>query len=202
MYIQIEYKIFVRKGKKMKKSIAMAAGLVFCLQGFSLLGMMDEEEMVPVQAQEQGLQSFANSANRLNNLLANEYVLYTKTWKFHWNVQGKHFGSLHEFFGKQREQLGGIVDDVAERVRALDVMSDGTLREFSQKSLLRENPLENFDDLTMIALLLQDHEAIIAQIREDSVFANDIGDYGTNNFLCDLLTKHEKMAWMLRAFLR
>lgn len=186
----------------MKKNIVIAATLVFCIQGLSLFGMMDEEKMMPEQAQEQGLQSFANSANRLNNLLANEYVLYTKTWKFHWNVQGKHFGSLHEFFGKQREQLGSIVDDVAERVRALDVMSDGTLREFLQKSPLGENPSENFDDLTMIALLLQDHEAIIAQIREDSVFANDIGDYGTNNFLCDLLTKHEKMAWMLRAFLR
>ena len=180
----------------------MAIALVLCLKGFSLFGMMDEEEMAVVEVQEQALQNFADSANRLNNLLANEYVLYTKTWKFHWNVQGKHFGSLHEFFGKQREQLGGIVDDVAERVRALDVMSDGTLREFLQKSPLRENPAKNFDDSTMILLLLQDHEAIIAQIREDSVFANEMGDYGTNNFLCDLLTKHEKMAWMLRAFLR
>lgn len=186
----------------MKKSIVATVALVFFLQGFSLFGMMNDEEMVSVQAQERGLQSFSDSANRLNNLLANEYVLYTKTWKFHWNVQGKHFGSLHEFFGKQREQLGGIVDDVAERVRALDVMSDGTLREFLQKSPLRENPSENFDEMTMIALLLQDHEVIIAQIREDSVFANEVGDYGTNNFLCDLLTKHEKMAWMLRAFLR
>jgi starvation-inducible DNA-binding protein len=186
----------------MKKSIVLAMGLVCSLQGFSLLGMMDEEQMVPVQAQEQVVQNFADSANRLNNLLANEYVLYTKTWKFHWNVQGKHFGSLHDFFGKQREQLGGIVDDVAERVRALDVMSDGTLKEFSQKSPLAENPGQNPDDLAMIALLLQDHEAIISQIREDSVVANDMGDYGTNNFLCDLLTKHEKMAWMLRAFLR
>lgn len=182
--------------------MVVAAALIFCLQGFSLFGMMDDEEMVPAQAQEESLRGFADIANRLNNLLANEYTLYTKTWKFHWNVQGKHFGSLHEFFGKQREQLGGIVDDVAERVRALDVMSDGTLREFSQKSLLPESPSENFNDLTMIALLLQDHEAIISQIREDSVFANEMGDYGTNNFLCDLLTKHEKMAWMLRAFLR
>ena len=194
----------------MKKNFFMIVGLMMSFQGFALLGMVDEEEMMPMQVQEQvapmniqeEAQGVSDIANRLNSLLADEYVLYTKTWKFHWNVQGKNFGPLHDFFGKQREQLGNIVDDVAERVRALDVMADGTLREFAQKSPLRENPAENFDDLTMIALLLKDHEVIIEQIREDSVFANNKGDYGTNNFLCDLLTKHEKMAWMLRSFLR
>jgi len=140
-------------------------------------------------------------AKLLNHLLANEYVLYTKTWKFHWNVTGKHFGSLHAFFDAQRLQLGEIVDEVAERVRALQVDSDGTLQEFLQKTQLTEHPGKNPDDLTMIALLLTDHEEIISKIRQDSEMANECKDYGTNNFLCELLEKHEKMAWMLRSFL-
>jgi len=185
----------------MKKKLLMALGLMTCFLMISLLGMINKEEIIPMQVQKE-VQAVSDVANRLNNLLANEYVLYTKTWKFHWNVQGKNFDSLHQFFGKQREQLGGTIDDIAERIRALDVMSDGTLQEFLEKSILNENPGKNFDDLTMISLLLKDHEAIITQIREDSVFANEMGDYGTNNLFCDLLTKHEKMAWMLRAFLQ
>lgn len=141
-------------------------------------------------------------ATRLNHLLANEYVLYTKTWKFHWNVEGKHFGALHLFLDVQRKQLEGFIDDVAERVRSLDVKSDGTLQEFIEKSFIAEEPGKNPDDLAMLTILLKDHEDLIKKLREDISFTDEIDDQGTNNFLCDLLEKHEKMAWMLRAHLQ
>ena len=138
-------------------------------------------------------------AKLLNHLLANEYILYTKTWKFHWNIKGKHFGALHMFFDMQREQLGTIVDEVAERVRIFDVDAAGTLTEFLEKTELPEHPGKNPEDLRMIALLLADHEELIKKIRRDCDYIMQLGDAGTNNFLCDLLEKHEKMAWMLRA---
>src|SRR5438477_6845577 len=93
-------------------------------------------------------------AKLLNHLLANEYILYTKTWKFHWNVQGKHFGALHLFLDTQRHQLEDFIDDVAERVRALNVYADGTLAEFSEKTSLPEHPGQNPDDLSMLKLLV------------------------------------------------
>lgn len=139
-------------------------------------------------------------AQRLNTLLADEFVLYTKTLKCHWNVEGKHFGAMHAFFKEQYESLFTICDDVAERARALDVMSFGTLREFSQHARLQEQPGINPDDLGMCAWLLADHEAIIRTLRGDIKAASQDGDEGTANFLTDLMEKHEKMAWMLRAF--
>ena len=140
-------------------------------------------------------------AKMLNHLLASEYVLYTKTWKFHWNVEGKHFGPLHLFFDTQVEQLAKIIDKVAERVRALNVKAAGTLNEFIEKSSLDEHPGVNPDDLTMIKILLENHEQIIRQMHEDSNFSLELADIGTNNLLSDLIEEHEKMAWMLRAFL-
>ena len=137
----------------------------------------------------------------LNHLLANEYVLYTKTWKFHWNVEGKHFGALHLFFDQHVAQLAKIIDDVAERIRALGVKADGTLQEFLEKTELNEHPGQNPDDLSMIKLLLIDHEEIIKKIRQDADMAMTLNDCGTNNFICELIEKHEKMAWMLRSFL-
>lgn len=137
----------------------------------------------------------------LNKLLANEYILYTKTLKVHWNVEGKHFGALHEFFKNQYENMLTIVDDVAERIRALGDMSFGTLKEFMQHGTLPEQAGSNPDDLSMIAWLLEDHETIIRQIRQDIDTTVSLNDMGTNNFLAGLMEKHEKMAWMLRAFL-
>ncbi|HKU83881.1 MAG TPA: hypothetical protein VJP58_07555, partial [Candidatus Nitrosocosmicus sp.] len=34
----------------------------------------------------------------LNILLADEYLLFTKTRNYHWNVVGKDFKERHEFF--------------------------------------------------------------------------------------------------------
>src|SRR5207245_1906541 len=55
----------------------------------------------------------------LNALLADEYVLYTKTRNYHWNVVGPQFNDLHKFFGEQYEAIDDFVDDVAERARTL-----------------------------------------------------------------------------------
>jgi|GEM_PF-938144 len=140
-------------------------------------------------------------AEKMNALLANEYVLYTKTWRFHWDVEGKHFGSLHLFFGTQVDQLSKIVDRVAERIRALEVKTAATLTGFLEKTSLTEQSGENFDDLSMIKMLLTDHEQIIKQMHEYVNFSSEITDAGSNNLLSDLIEKHEKMAWMLRSFL-
>lgn len=138
-------------------------------------------------------------AYKLNILLSYEAALYIKTLKCHWNVYGKHFGALHLFFKEQYEQLFVIMDDVAERVRALDEFSFGTLEEFKQHSKLPEHPGKDPHDLEMIEWLLRDHEAVIVYIRALVDETDDLHDMGTNNMLSDLLQQHEKMAWMLRA---
>lgn len=141
-------------------------------------------------------------ADHLNALLANEFVLYGKTLKYHWNVKGELFGPLHQLFKEQYEQLLDIVDDVAERVRALDHESFGTLKEFLSHTVLKEQPGDNPSYKTMIGNLLKDHETIIQHIRNDIDLTAKLNDMGTNNFLCDLMEKHEKTAWMLRAHLQ
>jgi starvation-inducible DNA-binding protein len=37
----------------------------------------------------------------LNTLLSDEYLLYTKTRNYHWNVVGPQFHDLHKFFETQ-----------------------------------------------------------------------------------------------------
>jgi starvation-inducible DNA-binding protein len=137
----------------------------------------------------------------LNTLLADEFVLYTKTRNYHWNVVGPQFNDLHKFFEKQYEALNEVVDEVAERARTLGGRAWGTLAEFVKATRLRERPGESPDARGMIADLLADHESLVRQLRLDLEVAEKHGDAGTNDFLTGLMEKHEKTAWMLRACL-
>ena len=137
----------------------------------------------------------------LNTLLADEYLLYTKTRNYHWNVVGPQFNDLHKFFEGQYEALDDAVDEVAERARSLDGPAVGTLSEFGKRARLKEYPGEYPDAKGMLAGLLGDHEALILHLRADVATTMDKhGDAGTSDFLTGLMEKHEKMAWMLRAF--
>ncbi len=141
-------------------------------------------------------------AKILNTTLADEYTLYTKTLNFHWNVYGPAFDQFHKFFERQYLELFEIIDEVAERVRALGYRSLGCMSEFNKHSRLKEAPEGVVPiDLDMVKHLLEDHESLIKFLRIDLEKSVDYNDAGTNNFLTDTLEKHEKMAWMLRAFI-
>jgi starvation-inducible DNA-binding protein len=139
----------------------------------------------------------------LSALLADEYVLYTKTRNFHWNVVGPEFHALHKFFEDQYSQLNKRVDDIAERIRALGFNAIGTLAECLEHTRLEEQPGQYPPAPDMLANLATDHEVIIRQLRKDvKACEEQYHDIGTTDFLTTLLEQHEKMAWMLRAFLQ
>jgi starvation-inducible DNA-binding protein len=137
----------------------------------------------------------------LNTLLADEYVLYTKTRNYHWNVVGPQFNDLHKFFAEQYEAIDEVIDEVAERARTLGGHAVATLVELQEASRLKEHPGQYPAADDMLDTLLADHETTIRHVRAD---ADAVGtkhhDAGTNDFLIALMEKHEKMAWMLRAF--
>jgi len=136
-------------------------------------------------------------------LLADEYVLYTKTRNYHWNVVGPQFNDLHKFFEAQYDALNEVVDEVAERSRTLGGPALGTLAEMLDHARLKEHPKQYPDAKQMLANLLADHEALVRTLRGDVAATMDtFGDAGTSDFLTGLMEKHEKMAWMLRSFLQ
>jgi starvation-inducible DNA-binding protein len=137
----------------------------------------------------------------LNTLLCDEQALYMKTRNYHWNVFGPQFNDLHKFFEAQYEALEEVVDDVAERARSLGGWALGTMTEFVQHARLKEQPGQRPEAKQMLGNLLADHESVIRQLRFDLEICNDkFHDLGTSDFLTGLMERHEKMAWMLRAF--
>lgn len=141
-------------------------------------------------------------ATTLSKLLADEFLLYTKTRNAHWNVEGKDFHSMHLFFESQYEALDDIMDGVAERIRTLGHYAPATLKNFLALTRLSEKIETKNDSAGFISELLADHESIIIFLRENiNPFASEYGDAGTSDYITGLMEQHEKMAWMLRAHL-
>ena len=69
-------------------------------------------------------------SEELNKLLADEFVLYLKTLKFHWNIEGKDFHALHVFLEEQYTDLQTIIDEIAERIRKIGHFSNGSMKQF------------------------------------------------------------------------
>jgi len=142
-------------------------------------------------------------ADSLNKLLADENVLFIKTRNAHWNVIGADFAAQHKFFEDQYKQLDEIIDQVAERIRTIGHYTEGTMEDFLKLTQLNEKSREGNDSLSFIKDLLEDHEAIIIELRENiNRFTEDWHDMGSSDFITSLMETHEKMGWMLRSHLQ
>ncbi len=138
----------------------------------------------------------------LNADLSDSYILIIKTKKYHWDVVGPQFRTLHELWQQHYEAISMNIDAIAERVRQLGGYPIGTAKGFLENTTLREHPgdLPNADE--MVSRLVADHEQIIRNLRSHiDQCGDDFHDEGTADFLTALMEQHEEMAWMLRSFI-
>ena len=138
----------------------------------------------------------------LSGVLSDAMLLYTKTRKFHWNVNGQSFMELHKLFESHYKQLEEAIDEIAERISKLGAPSPGTFKEFLQMTSLKETPGKNPAQTDMIRELLRDHETVIKALRKNVDDAEDkYEDKGTSDFMNKLMQDHETIAWTLRRYL-
>ena len=139
-------------------------------------------------------------ADGLKRLLADSYTLYLQTHNFHWNVTGPQFRELHVMFEEHYIELAEAVDDIAERIRALNVFAPGTYNEFATLSSIK--PVDNIPVAEdMVAILVHNHEQVVKTAREVLALAQDGNDESSASLVSDRMRIHEKTAWMLRAML-
>lgn len=138
----------------------------------------------------------------LNQGLADTYLLLVKTKKYHWDIVGPQFMTLHKLWQEHYEALTINVDVIAERIRTLGGYPVGTMSGFLKICSLKENAGKIPTATGMVAQLLDDHEQVIRNLREaiESCGSN-FGDEGTVDFLTGLMVQHEEIAWMLRSFI-
>jgi starvation-inducible DNA-binding protein len=137
----------------------------------------------------------------LNNALADTYLLVVKTKKYHWDVVGPQFRSLHSLWEEHYEALTINIDAYAERVRMLGGYPLGTVEGFLKRASIREHPGDLPNTQQMVMRLVLDHEQIIRNLRDYvKQSSEEFHDEATADFLTGLMAQHEEMAWMLRSF--
>lgn len=151
----------------------------------------------------------------ISDIQANLFLLFHKTWVFHWNVVGPDFQQLHELFGKQYETMFEEIDRLSEHMRFLNIRPVGTLTrivevstigegssyaqmdEMGQKQMIPGKPVVKAED--MVKRLLADNLVMLELLTAVSEQAGQQGFYATENIIQDMMETHGKFVWMLRS---
>jgi starvation-inducible DNA-binding protein len=101
-------------------------------------------------------------------------------------------------FEEHYTELAIAVDEIAERIRTLDVAAPGTYKEFERLSAIKQ--VEGVPSAAeMVDLLTQGHEQVVKTSRKVLKLAQAADDESTIALVSDRMRVHEKTSWMLRA---
>ena len=137
-----------------------------------------------------------NLVEKMKVVLASAFSLYLKSHNYHWNVTGPNFKQYHDFFGEYYEDVHASVDEYAERIRTLKAFAPGSLKRFSELSVISDEmsiPSPKF----MFVRLAQDNEKFVMELKEAHTMAEELEQQGIASLLEDRIDFHEKMQWML-----
>lgn len=138
----------------------------------------------------------------LLTLLSDSYALYRMAQTFHWNVTGPNFASLHALFEQQYTDLAMAIDEMAERLRALDVVIPVQLGPSSSGIADLTDADQDIDAEGMVRRILAANTAVANSARSLAEQAEEANDPVTADMGIGRAQVHEKMAWMLKATLQ
>jgi starvation-inducible DNA-binding protein len=132
---------------------------------------------------------------------ASEFSFYLKAHEFHWNVEGPRFQELHILFENIYTEVYGIIDEFAEKLRAMDSLAPGSHSAMSLLSHIMDENRALFAE-EMLSELLADSESMIVLLKRVYDIAEEHGEHGFSNFLAERMDAHRKHSWQLRSSLR
>jgi starvation-inducible DNA-binding protein len=134
----------------------------------------------------------------LSDAQASLFLLFHKTWVFHWDVEGPDFHQLHTLFGEQYGTIYDEIDRLSEHIRYLNAKPVSTLSRVVEVSHIKE-ATNTESAKAMVEELLSDNKKIIDLLIEASKEADAQTQPATANLLQDLMETHGKFVWMLRS---
>ena len=138
----------------------------------------------------------------ISDAQASLFVLFHKTWVYHWHVVGPDFHQLHTVFGEQYEVMIEEIDRISEHMRYLNIKPVSTLTRVTEVSRIEQasNSAQDVDAMKMVKQLQDDNKILIDVLTEVSKEAENNNQYATANLVQDLMESHGKFIWFLRSF--
>ena len=137
---------------------------------------------------------------RMKVILASASSLALKSHNYHWNVTGPNFGEYHEFFGKFYNAVNTSIDVYAEHIRILDEFAPGSLKVFSDLTLISdETGVPSCK--SMFTHLAADNALFTSELQLAAEMAEKMGERGLVATLESQIQYHTKIQWMLTSYL-
>lgn len=124
--------------------------------------------------------------------------LHVQGKQAHWNIVGPNFRGLHLQLDEIVADARAFADEVAERMRALQVVPDGRSATVAERSSLDALPGGEIGTKDAVVMITERIEAVVATVRDhhDSV---DEEDPTTADLLHSIIERLEQLAWMVSA---
>lgn len=136
----------------------------------------------------------------LNQLLIDYQVHYQNLRLFHWNVKGPFFFVLHDKFEELYLEAAEKIDEVAERILALDGSPKASLNSItSQSAIPSEDEVVDAND--MVRAILNANEVLAKDVHQVLSSAGAVEDEGTLDIFTGYIRELEKQNWMMKSFL-
>ncbi|WP_026585169.1 Dps family protein [Bacillus sp. J33] len=136
----------------------------------------------------------------VNRQVANWTVLYVKLHNYHWYIKGKNFFTLHAKFEELYNEANEHVDELAERILALEAKPVATMKEVLETSSIEE-ATGNETEEQMVQAIVDDFEKMVDELQEGIELAEEANDEGTGDMLIAVKQSLKKHIWMLKAYL-
>ncbi len=149
---------------------------------------------------ESGVDTSKKVAQELSKVLADSFTVYQKTHGYHWNVRGPNFRGLHLLLEEQYNEIWTSIDEIAERIRALDQFAPMGAAAFGNLTSIKDGD-PSLSSTDMIKDLIDSHEVAVATLKKAADVADEAGDISTNDLCTQRITALEKHRWMLKATL-
>ena len=136
----------------------------------------------------------------LSDAQSSLFVLFHKTWAYHWNVVGEDFPQLHSLFGGQYETMFEEIDRISEHMRFLNVKPLNSLERVLEVSKVKTGQ-STTDCHKMVKDLLKSNQDLCDLLTEVAEEADEQKSRATSNLADDLNETHGKFVWMLRSYM-
>ncbi|QOR65968.1 DNA starvation/stationary phase protection protein [Cytobacillus suaedae] len=136
----------------------------------------------------------------VNKQIANWSVLYIKLHNYHWFVKGPAFFTLHDKFEELYTEAAVHIDELAERLLALEGQPVATMKEILEVSTVKEAMGDESAD-QMVQVITDDFNIMTSELKEGMSVADEVDDETTGDMLLAIHQSLEKHIWMLKSFL-
>lgn len=133
----------------------------------------------------------------LNVLLADVFALYLKVKNFHWHMSGPHFRDYHLLLDENGDQLLGMTDEIAERVRKIGGTTLRSIGQIAKLQRVLDNDADFVTPADMLSELHEDEKALTLSMRAVHTLCDDAEDIATASLLENWIDQSQRRSWFL-----